>query len=30
LKSDTLHPNSEGYQLMADNIFNLLVNTGAL
>ena len=30
LKSDTIHPNNEGYKLMADNIFSLLVDTGAL
>lgn len=30
LKSDTIHPNNEGYKLMAENIFNLLVETGAL
>lgn len=30
LKSDTFHPNDEGYRLMAENIFNLLVDTGAL
>lgn len=30
LKSDTIHPNNEGYKLMAENIFNLLTDTGAL
>ena len=30
LKSDTIHPNNAGYKLMADNIFGLLVDTGAL
>ena len=30
LKSDTIHPNDEGYKLMADNIFGLLVGAGAL
>lgn len=30
LKSDTIHPNEKGYRLMAESIFNLLVNTGAL
>lgn len=30
LKSDTIHPNEEGYKLMAENIFNLLLETGAL
>jgi lysophospholipase L1-like esterase len=30
LKSDTIHPNGEGYRIMAENIFNLLINTGAL
>ena len=30
LKSDTIHPNNEGYRLLADNIFGLLVDAGAL
>jgi len=30
LKSDTIHPNNEGYKLMANNIFALLVDAGAL
>lgn len=30
LKSDTIHPNNEGYKLMADNILSLLVSAGAL
>lgn len=30
LKSDAIHPNADGYKLMAQNIFNLLVETGAL
>ncbi len=30
LKSDAIHPNSAGYKMMAENIFNLLVDTGAL
>lgn len=30
LKSDAIHPNNEGYKLMAENIFNLLVRSGAL
>lgn len=30
LKSDTIHPNDKGYQLLADNIYRLLVETGAL
>lgn len=30
LKSDAIHPNNEGYKLMAKNIFNLLVKSGAL
>jgi lysophospholipase L1-like esterase len=29
-KSDTVHPNDQGYQIMAEKIFNLLVDTGAL
>lgn len=30
LKSDTIHPNDAGYQLMANNIFTLLKQAGAL
>ncbi len=30
LKSDTIHPNDEGYKILANSIFNFLVNTGAL
>ncbi|MFZ2168755.1 MAG: GDSL-type esterase/lipase family protein [Methylococcaceae bacterium] len=30
LKSDFIHPNDAGYQLMANNIFNLLKQAGAL
>jgi len=30
LKSDAIHPNNQGYQLIADNILGLLVASGAL
>ena len=30
LKSDMIHPNDAGYQLMANNIFNLLKQAGAI
>lgn len=30
LKSDTIHPNSDGYRLMAESIHRLLLDTGAL
>ncbi|MBW2080627.1 MAG: arylesterase [Deltaproteobacteria bacterium] len=30
LKSDTIHPNREGYRLMAEAVYNLLKQTGAL
>ncbi len=29
-KSDAIHPNQKGYRILAESIFNLLVNTGAL
>lgn len=30
LKSDAIHPNDQGYKLMAENIYMLLTETGAL
>jgi len=30
LKSDMIHPNQQGYKIMAENVFNLLKETGAL
>lgn len=30
LKSDPIHPNDKGYQVLADNIADLLVETGAI
>ena len=30
LKSDMIHPNDAGYQLMTNNVFNLLKQAGAL
>lgn len=29
LKSDAIHPNNKGYQLLAENIFSLLQKSGA-
>jgi lysophospholipase L1-like esterase len=30
LKSNTIHPNDQDYRLMAENIYELLVEAGAL
>lgn len=30
LKSDLVHPNQQGYQILAEHVFNLLANSGAL
>ena len=30
LKSDTIHPNREGYRLMAEAVYKLLKQAGAL
>jgi len=30
LKSDSIHPNQKGYKILAESVFNLLINTGAL